>query len=56
MADITDTSRDDTPLRPSTAMTAPEVRAWFVREVLPHEYDDATPQLQKRWDFLDIRH
>ena len=58
MADITDTSRDDTPLRPSTVMTAPEVRAWFVREVLPLEAD-LMQYLHHNWrnqsDIADLR-
>jgi len=58
MADITDTSRDDNPLRPSTVMTAPEVRAWFVREVLPLEAD-LMQYLHHNWrnqsDIADLR-
>jgi len=59
MAETTDTTRDDAGhSRPGEAMNAPELEAWFVREVLPLEA--ALMQfLQHNWrnqaDIADIR-
>ncbi|HEV2561800.1 MAG TPA: RNA polymerase sigma factor [Rhizomicrobium sp.] len=56
MTDITETSREDS--RPGAPMNASEVRAWFVREVLPLEAD-LMQFLHHNWrnksDIADLR-
>ncbi len=58
MTDITETSREGSEAHPGTVVTAPEVRAWFVREVLPLEAD-LMQYLHHNWrnksDIADLR-
>lgn len=58
MTDITETNREGSKSHAGAAMTAPEVRAWFVREVLPLEAD-LMQYLHHNWrnqsDIADLR-